>query len=546
LFGADTGQPRDDSLLQQQKSITTAKFAPDGGLLLTLDTEGKVRLWNALTGQPVSKRPENLHYEMTDPRLNPGETHDVAFCPRANLISTVSLESAVQLWNLTDRVPLGSASQYEGRADFVELSPDGTTLFVGTRAGFVARLMKYGPSRPERAGETGRLWGVSRHLPRLVWARRDKASIAGLALSSDARTIFSWDEHNVLQLRNSVTGEVAASLEHDGPVVAIVDKSDEKVVVTVSGSKPRPAGFPGEGNKVYRIDAVTGKLLSKCPLTGADTHIVAITPDGTTVLTIDKGGARVWDAVNGSALRSIALPEKQYVFVAAFSPDGKAILLVAREDTGVSYAMGTRGTTVWLLDAATGKPRMNAPLKFQHGVSAAVSPDGQVILTGGDDGEARLWSAASGQPLAIPRLKHPGLVTVVAFSPNGKTVITGTQDGTVRLWDVPTGKALGMPLRQHDSVDFLAVCPNGNQFLTASRHPRLNGQPPWLWAIPDSIPNEPERVRAWVETLTGFRPGDQGVLVPLSGDEWRHSRQRLDDLGGPFYGIGRLRQPGND
>ena len=59
----------------------------------------------------------------------------------------------------------------------------------------------------------------------------------------------------------------------------------------------------------------------------------------------------------------------------------------------------------------------------------------KTILTGGGDGAARLWDAATGEPVGPP-LRHESEVRAVAFSPDGKTVLTGCQDKAARLWDV--------------------------------------------------------------------------------------------------------------
>ena len=75
----------------------------------------------------------------------------------------------------------------------------------------------------------------------------------------------------------------------------------------------------------------------------------------------------------------------------------------------------------------------------------AFSPDGKTVLTGSEDKTARLWDAATGQPLGPP-LTHQGPVMAVAFSPDGKTVLTGSDDKTARLWDAATGQPLGPPL----------------------------------------------------------------------------------------------------
>ncbi len=42
-------------------------------------------------------------------------------------------------------------------------------------------------------------------------------------------------------------------------------------------------------------------------------------------------------------------------------------------------------------------------------------------------------------------LPHPGQVLAVAVSPDGRTVLTGGADGTARRWDAATGQALGAP-----------------------------------------------------------------------------------------------------
>jgi hypothetical protein len=74
----------------------------------------------------------------------------------------------------------------------------------------------------------------------------------------------------------------------------------------------------------------------------------------------------------------------------------------------------------------------------------------------------------------------------VAFSPDGKTVITASVDGTARLWDVAT-------------------------------------------ALPDQL----ERVAAWVEVLTGLELDELGFARVLDNATWLQRREKLERLGGP-------------
>ncbi len=89
---------------------------------------------------------------------------------------------------------------------------------------------------------------------------------------------------------------------------------------------------------------------------------------------------------------------------------------------------------------ATGRAR-GQPLPHQEiwVKAVAFSPDGKTVITGSQDKTARLWDAATGQPLG-QTLTHQGSVRAVAFSPDGKTVITGSWDKTRTFWDAVTAR----------------------------------------------------------------------------------------------------------
>jgi WD40 repeat protein len=66
--------------------------------------------------------------------------------------------------------------------------------------------------------------------------------------------------------------------------------------------------------------------------------------------------------------------------------------------------------------------------------SVSFSPNGQLVITAGADGTARVWQAASGASVAV--LGGTGRpVKAAEFSPNGRFVATGGDDRVVRLYD---------------------------------------------------------------------------------------------------------------
>lgn len=70
----------------------------------------------------------------------------------------------------------------------------------------------------------------------------------------------------------------------------------------------------------------------------------------------------------------------------------------------------------------------------------AVSPNGKVVATGGNDLVVKLWSA-DGQPTR--ELKgHQGYIFSLLFHPDSKSLFSGDQMGKVRQWDLAQGKLL--------------------------------------------------------------------------------------------------------
>jgi len=61
------------------------------------------------------------------------------------------------------------------------------------------------------------------------------------------------------------------------------------------------------------------------------------------------------------------------------------------------------------------------------------SPDGRLVVTGSDDGTARIWSVdGTGEPIVLDHGEER--ITEVQFDPDGSHLLTGSSEGTVRIW----------------------------------------------------------------------------------------------------------------
>lgn len=99
--------------------------------------------------------------------------------------------------------------------------------------------------------------------------------------------------------------------------------------------------------------------------------------------------------------------------------------------------------------------------------SLAISPDGQTLASGSDDGTIKLWSLSTGQ-LLYTLTGHAGIVFSVTFNPSGQILASGSQDRIIKLWDLHSRQLL-RTLESHTHwVRSLAISPDGQTLVSGS------------------------------------------------------------------------------
>ncbi|XP_053561685.1 periodic tryptophan protein 2 homolog [Bombina bombina] len=156
-----------------------------------------------------------------------------------------------------------------------------------------------------------------------------------------------------------------------------------------------------------------------------------------------------------TTLTSSAFHKKLHLLVTGFSsgmfhihelPDLSLIHSLSISDQRVS-AISINSSGDWIAFGCTGLGQLlvwewqseSYVLKqqghFNNMVALSYSPDGQHIVTGGDDGKVKVWDTSSGFCF-VTFTDHTSSVTAVTFTSTGQVVLSASLDGTVRAFSL--------------------------------------------------------------------------------------------------------------
>lgn len=209
-----------------------------------------------------------------------------------------------------------------------------------------------------------------------------------------------------------------------------------------------------EGNVPSWVFADTGKIkTSKIGVRSSDGRYLL---ENITDSESGLRGFKYWDLIKDRELWTSKMDKGDVPMTfAAFAENNRYILSPKLSPKGFTpiYHMELR-------DVKTGhrlKTLSNVSTGFLFTV--ALSPNGCLALSGGDEPNIKLWDVASETLLkTIP--VNSGRISSVAFSPDERFIISGDAGGSTRLWNVETGKEVVQWIG-FEKNEWIAVTPEG-------------------------------------------------------------------------------------
>jgi WD40 repeat protein len=141
--------------------------------------------------------------------------------------------------------------------------------------------------------------------------------------------------------------------------------------------------------------------------------------------------------------------------------------------------------------------------------SVAFAPNTEQLATGGADGTIRLWSAATGSPLAILP-GHTGETRWVGYA--GAYLYSAGDDGSIKQWDAMAGLELANYQLDGDGLRSAAISPDG-QYM-ASVHADSSVR---VWPLSD--PASVERFHGHENATLAVAFSPDGSLLVTGGED---------------------------
>ena len=418
--------------------------------------DGQAFLWGSWTISEVQSAKS-----LSSVEGHTGQVQAVAFSPSGDKVATGSWDKSVRIWNALNGHQLHVLHGHSSEVQSVDFNPsgdqlisgawDGTAIIWNTQLGTIIRTIRPGGEKvwsvaycPDgksvvigSSNHTATLWNV-RTGAKLRTFSGHSQPVASVAVSHDGKivvtgsgddTAAAWDLQTGRQLRNF--------RGHSDSVMSVAISSNRKRLLTGSSDKT-----------AILWDFETGRELHTLRWHSNNLTQVKFSPNDDQVLTTSwNNPAMLWNVDNGKRVRGFQSGAASGIPGIAFSPDGSKVLTGSLD----------RSAVIW--DAASGD-RVQTLSSPPLTTCASLNPTSDTVVVGAADGTISVYSAETGNKLKSSQ-HHTAAINSICYSPDGRFLMTGSDDGTARIQDAATGEPLLLIFGLSRGEEWLVMTPDG-------------------------------------------------------------------------------------
>jgi WD40 repeat protein len=433
VFNVNAQNIESQRFTDHQGEVRALTFSPDGTLLASggnddnlvivrnVTTREEVGRWETFNGNPVRAlafSPDGTRlaagsfvavemFALTS-RQGPAEwkqlaldIKSLAFAPDGQTLTTTAQDGILRQWRVSDGTELDQRADFTPEIKSLAYSPQGGLIASGHEDGSV------------------RLWDVGGTAPRLTLNQNlVTPATRALAFSPDGTLLVTGDYQKVKVWQIS-----DGTLLHE---LAGFNSTVYAIAVSPDGSLLAAGSEDGVVQVWNATQIEAGPVLQQN--FNKSIHSLTFFGDGQFLAAGLSGRISVWQRDAWDKVQyDLSAEGSDAILALARSPDNQTLLAASAETDLIqrwNVADGERLALVTLADAAGTL------------LSAAFSPDGQILVGGISDGSVLSWNAATGEALGA-LTGHIGPAYAVATSADGRWLASAGNDGTVRLWGIP-------------------------------------------------------------------------------------------------------------
>ncbi|OKK04679.1 hypothetical protein AMK26_15305 [Streptomyces sp. CB03234] len=405
-------------------------FSPDGRILATEASGGRVVLWNVADPSRPRKQAEwAAHKDFVTA---------FAFNPAGTRLAMASFDESITVWNIANRAEPKKESTLRGH----QRTPD--ALVFGRNDGTLTSV----------DGQTVIRWRLTPlGRPRVLASIADQGAIRSAVFTHGGRTLATagFDEAvSLWSMRQPGRPERLASMDlgafvqdlavsADGTTLAAADRRGRITLWDITTpARPRKLSVVNRGRVGYEMDVSLSPRATTLAANGAETLL-------------STGWLATWDLTDRKRpkhVRTVKGYPSSRVDFGAYGELRTINMGSALSHDGRLWADSELGRGLRILDLhAAATPRtvgrvtgddwdVTGDPSFHPGghLLSAMNESGDVLFA--DIGDLRRTHLAA-------RLSHPTeKLELLAFSPDGRLAVTGRSDSTLQIWDLASLPAL--------------------------------------------------------------------------------------------------------